>query len=438
MRILHAIAGYGAEHIGGEIHGELAREIIERGHEYEILATSHARAMVGRRRDEIEEGIKVHRVTVAGRPLLEATNALLRLLLRFPAFLPSLIGFVRFLSSRPRYDVIVAESAFPIGAIIDLATRLVPQPLIVAVSGGDFIANDGANYGYARYRLPRRLMAATFRRAALVRAVSPYAASNARRLGCPEEKLAILQRNIGRSTFLPADAEPRVYRREASRRVREQNGLLGSGPLIVTVGRLLPIKGFDHLVEALPLMSSSARAACLLHVGPNRFDERLGDYRLHLEALADRRGLRERVRFAGPLPHAAVRDCLAGADVVVVPSLEEGGNKIVMEAAAAGTPSVMTNTTGTSDWARDAGCGLVVDPGSPAELARGIETVLADRTEAEAMGRRGLAFAEAFRPEVVADGLLALCRAAGRGGPPPPELTRGRLLRRGELVASPR
>jgi glycosyltransferase involved in cell wall biosynthesis len=129
-----------------------------------------------------------------------------------------------------------------------------------------------------------------------------------------------------------------------------------------------------------------------------------------------------------PLPE--VREYLAAADVLVVPSLEEGGNKVLVEAAAVGTPFVATRTAGNAEWSRAWHCGLIVDPQSPEALAAGLQSLLADPAFAASTGQRGLPFAEQFRTPVVAHRMLSLCSHAVRGGPLAPELREPEGLRR--------
>jgi glycosyltransferase involved in cell wall biosynthesis len=258
-------------------------------------------------------------------------------------------------------------------------------------------------------------MRIVFRRAAVVRAISPYAGAGAERLGCPASKLALVPRNVAASAFLPPGADRAGFRRDARRKAADRFGL-GAARLLVGVGRLLPIKGFDVLVRALPRIGPAADARLLL-VGPTRDDPEVGDYRRHLETLARQLGVGDRVTFVGAFPLEEVRGLLAAADVAVVPSLEEGGNKTLVEAAAVGTPFVATRTAGNADWARNWHSGVVVEPGSPEALALGILTILEDATRAEAMGASGVRFADHFRTDRVAERMLALCRAAVAGSP---------------------
>jgi teichuronic acid biosynthesis glycosyltransferase TuaC len=430
MRILCVLGGYGEEHLAGEVHRELAREIRAGGHDYEVFAPVHRRDMTGRTPDAVEDGIPVHRVVCGGTLAATLLGLLSRPLFRYPWFLAALLGLLRLLGRRPPYDAILAETVYPLGAIVWLATRVRRAPFVVSVAGGDFLSNEVSNYGYGRYRIPRRLMAASFRKAAVVRCISPYAAENAAGLGCPREKLAVVQRNIGERTFGPEGDGLRAFRQAARARV-DARLASGSGPLVAAVGRLLPIKGFDDLLRALPEVAAGAPDVRLVLVGPNRVDSRLGDYQRHLEELAESLGVGERVQFIGPVPLGEVRDFLAAADVVAIPSIEEGGNKVLLEAAAVGTPFVSTRTAGNAELARPWDCGLVVEPRAPSALAAAIGRLLRDHAEARAMGERGRVFAEQFRARVVAARMVGLCELAARGEPLTDELRMPAALARG-------
>jgi glycosyltransferase involved in cell wall biosynthesis len=348
--------------------------------------------------------------------MTDLANAATRPLLRFPWFPSGLLGLLRFLRKAAPFDLIVADNAYPLGAMVSLATRAFPTPFVATLSGGDFIANRAAGYGYGRYGAARLLMRDTFKRAAAVRALSPHAAAAGRALGCPEDKLAVLQRNVPCGAFPPDGMEHEAYRRTAREAAARRFGIQ-SRRVIAAVGRLVPIKGFDDLLRAVPAVAGSFDDVTVLHAGPNRRDEALGDYQAHLAALARRLGIGSRVVFAGPLPNADVRDLLGAADVVAVPSLEEGGNRIVMEAAAVGTPFVATRTSGNWDWSRDGRCGLSVEPAAPAQLAAALVQILGQPDMARAMGAAGRAAAAQFRSGPVAERFLMLCAAAMQGQP---------------------
>lgn len=421
LRILYAISGYGEEHLGYEMHRELAQEIIARGHEYSILALSRQRHMSGRPKAGIEDGIPVYRLVCSGKPYLDLINKLTTPIFQFPWFVPALWQIASFLSSHRNYDLIIAEGAYPFGAMIYLATRIVGMPFIVYVHGGDFIANQEANYGYGRFRLARWFMRKAFHAAKLVRAESLYGAEKAIELGCPPEKMALVQRNIGVCCYPPAGISLGAYRRDAAERIRQKYGI-NSRRLIVTVGRLLPIKGFDDLVRALPIIVQALGDTQILHLGPNRNDTVVGNYQKHLEQLASQLGVGDRIIYAGSVPYDQVRDFLAAADVVAVPSVQDSGNKLVMEAAAVGTPFVATRTSGNALWTPEWHCGLIVEPRAPDELAHALIDILSDPATGRRMGMNGLGFADEFSPDKVAERTIMLCQSALNGQPLPHDL----------------
>jgi glycosyltransferase involved in cell wall biosynthesis len=147
-----------------------------------------------------------------------------------------------------------------------------------------------------------------------------------------------------------------------------------------------------------------------------------GNYQKYLEDLADRLGVAGRIVYAGSVPYDQVRDYLAAADVVSVPSVQDSGNKLVMEAAAVATPFVATRTAGNALWAPEWRCGLIVEPRAPEELAQALIRVLSDPAAARRMGENGLKFAQQFSPDKVAERTIWLCECALRQAPLPAEL----------------
>src|SRR5262249_59399670 len=96
----------------------------------------------------------------------------------------------------------------------------------------------------------------------------------------------------------------------------------------------------------------------------------------HLQALAVRLGVAERVSFLGKVPPVDALDLLAGADVLVVPSRVESMNRVCVEAAAVGTPFVVTRTTGVTGWLSGPGVGVVAPSGDGDQLTSALGGVL--------------------------------------------------------------
>lgn len=414
MQILYLIAMYGPNYLGNLIHREIGEEFVKRGHGFRVFALASARDPTPPPEPPGDE-IPVHRAVAAGRPLTDAFNALVKPILHYDRFGAGWWRLSRYLAQHRELDLILAEGAYPFGAMAALAAygwragprRYVP-PLVITAAGGDFIASRAASYGYGRFRTARALMRYGLQRAAAVRVTTPLVREHVLALGAAPEQIAVIPRNIAAYCFPPPDVPLDTYRVRARATLRARHNLKDAH-LIAAVGRLLPIKGFDTLVLALPRVIHAAGDTRLLLIGPSRIDPQLGDYAAHLVQLAQAQGIADRVLVTGAVPHADMRDYLAAADVIAVPSVLEGMNKVAVEGAAIGTPSVITRTAGIADWVGETRTGLVVDGGSPDALAQGLVELLCDPSLRAEMGTRGVTAARAFASPVIGEQLVTLC-----------------------------
>ncbi len=175
-------------------------------------------------------------------------------------------------------------------------------------------------------------------------------------------------------------------------------------------GRLVPQKGFHILVEAASLMAASGIKFDLEIIGE-------GPERARLESMVMDKGLCDEVRFLGERDDA--RSLVAEADMVALPSLREGLPLVLLEAMHAGRPIVATRLDAVEYALTHEREGLLVKPGSPAALAKGMERMIALPGCAAAMGlaaknRAGRDFAI----KRVADSYLRLYQDLVPGGSP--------------------
>lgn len=147
--------------------------------------------------------------------------------------------------------------------------------------------------------------------------------------------------------------------------------------LLVAVGRLDPIKGFDVLLVALArLLDRGLSFRCrIIGEGPQRGE---------LEATIARLGLAGHVELLGARPQAEVRALLNAATLFVLPSVVAAdGNRdgipvALMEAMAVGAPVVSTRVSGIPELVEDGVSGLLVEPAAPVDLAAALERLLVD------------------------------------------------------------
>ena len=159
-------------------------------------------------------------------------------------------------------------------------------------------------------------------------------------------------------------------------------GLRAEPPLIVCVGRFIPSKRHEDLVEALCLLRDRGLPfrSALIGYGPT-----LAFIRARLTAL----GLDSLTEFVGPALPADVRRWLFRAAVFALPSLREGMPGSVMEAMAAGLPVVATDVPGTNEVVIDGITGLLVRARSPGALADALGRLLSDPELRAQMGQAG-------------------------------------------------
>lgn len=409
MNILYLIAMYGPQYLGNLIHREIGHAFQAQGHTFHVFALASARDTVNRPADTVEDAIPVHRALTAGQLVPNAVNAVTRPLLHYDRFGMGWLTLRRYMAEHREIDLVLAEGAYPFGAMAALARKGSRPRLGITVAGGDFIDDHARNYGYGRFQSARSLMKYAFERAAFIRVTTPLVRERILALGAAADKIAVIPRNIAAYCFPPPDVSYQDYRR-TSRAAIAARYHTGDAPLIASVGRLLPIKGFDTLIRAMPLLRAQVGDVRLLLIGPNRIDNVDGNYQEYLTRLAQECGVAENVIFTGAVPHPEMREHLAAADVIAVPSVLEGMNKIAVEGAAVGTPSVVTRTAGIASMMEDAKLAEVIEPNDPNALAASLTRLLLNPSLRDDIGARGVEWARQFSSPVVAAQLIELCR----------------------------
>ncbi len=219
-----------------------------------------------------------------------------------------------------------------------------------------------------------------------------------------QEMLDHLERRIGRReqfVVIPSGVDLETIRARAPAReeARRRLGVADDSLLVVGVGRLVPIKGFDVLVRALPAIARAAPAARLTLVGD-------GPDRAALVTEARALGVANRLELAGA--HTEVAPFLAAADLLVAPSRNEGQGKSLVEAMALGLPVVAARVGGIPAVVEDGETGRLVPPDDPPALAGAVTQLLADPELRRRMGAAGRRRAEQFSLRVMEARLLSL------------------------------
>jgi len=165
-------------------------------------------------------------------------------------------------------------------------------------------------------------------------------------------------------------------------------GLPAPGPMVLTVGRLEPRKGVQHLLRAMVLVRARVPGAHLVVVGD-------GPDRAALERAA--RDASVPVHFVGRVPDATLPAYYQAADIVCAPAL--GGESfgiVLLEAMACGKPLVASAIEGYTALTGDSGLVAFVPPGESNGIASALIALLEDRERRASIGRASRRFADAY------------------------------------------
>jgi len=164
--------------------------------------------------------------------------------------------------------------------------------------------------------------------------------------------------------------------------VRARHGIPSDAFLIGTVANLLPIKGYETMIEALASLCLEVPTAHYLVVGGGS-----KAYLGQLQALSADRGVEHRVHFVGfqdpTWPY------LVAMDVYAQPSHDEAFGIATVEAMAMGKAVVATRVGGLPEVVEDGRTGLLVPPRDASALSKAVVTLFQDRGRRDHMGRSG-------------------------------------------------
>jgi phosphatidylinositol alpha-1,6-mannosyltransferase len=164
---------------------------------------------------------------------------------------------------------------------------------------------------------------------------------------------------------------------------------LGQRPVVVCISRLVPRKGQDMLIQALPDIRARVADAALVVVGG-------GPYAEALHRLARDRGVGPHVVFTGGVPNAELPGHYAMADVFAMPCRTRGAGLdveglgiVFLEASATAVPVVAGDSGGAPETVRDGETGRIVDGRSHEEIVEAVSALLTDSATARRMGEAG-------------------------------------------------
>jgi teichuronic acid biosynthesis glycosyltransferase TuaC len=271
-----------------------------------------------------------------------------------PGLFKSLDGLFLFLSALPivrrlrrhfDFDLIDAHFGFPDGVAAILLAAWFRRPVVVTLRGSEL--------QMAQYKMRRAAMGWALRRADRVIAVSKELASLATSMGVQPKRIRVIGNGVDLERFRPIERTT----------ARRSLGVPDATRLVVSVGHLARVKGFDLVLEALPGIARVHDSVRFVIVGGPAPSS--GAYPAQLTAEIARLGLVDRVTITGPVAPEQVALWLSAADVFVLASEREGSPNALREALACGCPVVASDVGDTREMVSAQAGRIVADRACP-------------------------------------------------------------------------
>ncbi|HYY26251.1 MAG TPA: glycosyltransferase family 4 protein, partial [Candidatus Udaeobacter sp.] len=274
-------------------------------------------------------------------------------------------GWMMFLSVLPAikklkkqfdFDLIDAHYLYPDGFAAVLLGRFLGRPVVVSARGSDINV-------FPKFPLIRRLLKHTLCSADKIVAVSKALRDAIVELGVSQEKISVIPNGVDAKKFYPT----------AKSEARSQLGLPAEQKLIVSVGGLTPVKGFDLLIRAFRLVidASPGNEPRLFIIGEGRS-------RKEIEHAITSLNLSSHVQLVGAVPHSQLHLWYSAADLFCLASEREGWPNVLLESLACGTPVLAPSVGGIPEIINSEDLGFLAQR-NEYEMARKIRLAI-DRT----------------------------------------------------------
>ena len=210
---------------------------------------------------------------------------------------------------------------------------------------------------------------------------------------CPndlDDMVSLYGADPSKIRVVPAGVNTETFRPIPRRRAREAVGLDPDEWIAAYVGRMVPRKGIDNLIQGFAQVARrAAEPVRLVIVGGETVDpDPMATPEIRrLSGLATELGIRHLVHFTGKRPQEELKFFYSAANVAVTTPWYEPFGFTPLEAMACGTPVIGSDVGGIKFTVMDEATGFLVPPKEPAALAEKLETLLADKSLGERMGR---------------------------------------------------
>jgi len=348
---------------GGIVTHYLAKNMVQLGHEVSLV-TSQFQDLP---EDEELDGFKIHRV-----PVLRKRADVCQVHEMFTYALSASLYSLNF-AKRFQPDIVQVFFGIPSGPVAYLLKKLYNFPYVVFLGGRD-VPRPNPDPPYYRffYSILTPAIKSIWGNASAVLACSDGLRELAWQTE-PKAKIEVIPDGIDLSKFHPVqrEAEPNVVR-------------------ILTIARLIPRKGVQYLIQAIPDIIKSAKREFEVEIVGD------GPMKEELVKLADKLKVSHKVNFVGTIPYEHLAKHYQEADIFVLSSLAEGMPLVVLEAMASGLPIVASKVQGIEDLVEVSRNGYLFTSKDWQSLAKHLITVLNGGRQRIAMGQESIKLVQKY------------------------------------------
>ncbi|QQG46186.1 MAG: glycosyltransferase family 4 protein [Candidatus Niyogibacteria bacterium] len=268
-----------------------------------------------------------------------------------PKIIRHAVYFCRVFWRARKADIIFAQDPVSVGFPSALASMILRKPFILKVVG-DYAWEQGVNRFGVKELLDEFLNTPHGWRIEFLRRVERFVANRARAVIVPSRYLkSVVEKwgiESGKIKVIYNSVQLRYIEVEKEK-VRKESDL--AGKILVSVGRLVPWKGFEMLIGIMPEISKKYPDTKLLIIGSGPEESALKAKSYQLKA---------NVQFLGNLPHEQVLKYLRAADIFLLNTGYEGFSHQILEAMVVGAPIISTHSGGNREILKDRENSIVV------------------------------------------------------------------------------
>lgn len=278
------------------------------------------------------------------------------------------------LHRKHHFDVIQAQWLLPNGFIGAVLCKVYKLPLVITMQGSDmFIAKQNPLF--------KLMVLWTLKHTAMVTSVTPTFLPELAALGVPKEKRCLIPNGVDPEVFPPPSHKQLTA-------LRKKLSIPAENLIIFALGRIVLKKGFDILIQALPLIKQKIAGVTLIIGGD-------GTDLTRLKTVAKELKVSDSVRFTGTISRADVPVYFHLCDIFTLPAIfdpkgnVDGCPNVILEAMACGKPVVASGISGIPVVVKSGATGILVEEKNVTQLAEALVALLTDKPKREQFGRAG-------------------------------------------------